>query len=530
MSARGDGFGFTEPRQSKQRLGPYPIRGEFGGSAPDALYTSNRECAWNRWRRGLELATANASFAAFEYPFRYEIPVPSGVPTTGGNAPFLAGVFKGFPTRNKELGMHWAAAVLAGSLRFDNLQDQNDVPLSIASVTDSGNFWRVQLAGTYDQSNPLPPPLFVPIPGPAPDLTPLVGDILEDRVIESGGIPVTSETINPNTGTRYGYTSAVLDSVEPYTGVIVLRKQGSVESTPDAVFVTPATRPPQVGRFFINGAKYCCSCQDFNRRQYYYVSTVLGKKKSPSFPRTPPSTIKPGRYEVMTTAAGQLDDRVMTSALENRVMTIVSPSGYELPTIESRDAISAGNIPSNTNRDFPGIFSDFGAVYTRGTELPEDPSLPGARAEGMVKYNDYDTLPPEAAGQPNQLIQLTDRWTPILDEFRYCKHIYAMKYTDDLFPPEPSDVPVLGTELVAWEQNLVSSTQRDQKKAFDNLTTYGLSYMDVPPFNCQSPMMMPMVQKLFNIPSDFIKMSGFTMFDRNGNAYIPSSGETPAND
>jgi hypothetical protein len=45
--------------------------------------------------------------------------------------------------------------------------------------------------------------------------------------------------------------------------------------------------------------------------------------------------------------------------------------------------------------------------------------------------------------------------------------------------------------------------------------------MDVPPYNCQSPMMMPMMQKLFNVPTQFIVMQGFTMFDKNGQPYKP---------
>ena len=35
--------------------------------------------------------------------------------------------------------------------------------------------------------------------------------------------------------------------------------------------------------------------------------------------------------------------------------------------------------------------------------------------------------------------------------------------------------------------------------------------------------------KLLNIPADFIAMRGFTMYDKNGNAYIPASGERPSN-
>lgn len=528
MAPRGNSFGFKEPRKSNSKLGPFPIVGEFGGSIPDSLYSSNKEASWNRWRRGYELATSNLSYAAFEYPFSYNIPLPSGTTQSGENPPLMAGIIRGFPTKNKELGMHWCGSVLAGSLRFDNLVDQNDVDLSIASVTESGHFWRVQLAGTWDANNPLPPPLFIETPGDQPNLTPLNGDVLEDRVLTQADIPITKETIDPNTGIRYGYTAAVLDSIEPYNGVLILRKQGSVEATFDSVLITPAQRAPQVGRFFINGSKYACSCQDFTRRQYFYVSTFLGRRKSPTFPLTKCATLKPGRYEV-TTTAGEIDERIMQKALQDRALTIVAPSGYELPYNQSVNSKDVNNIPSNTNRDFPGVFSDFGNVYTRGTDIPSDPNAPVPRSEGMVKYGDYDTIPPAAAGQPNQLIQVQDTWSHLLDEYRYCKHIYAMKYTDDLFPPEPSDFPAFTTEQVAWEQRLVDETERDQRKAFDNITTYGLSYMDVPPLNVQSPIMISMMQKMLNIPASFIKIEGFTMYDKNGNAYVPASGGRPSN-
>ena len=52
--------------------------------------------------------------------------------------------------------------------------------------------------------------------------------------------------------------------------------------------------------------------------------------------------------------------------------------------------------------------------------------------------------------------------------------------------------------------------------------------MDVPPYNCQAPMMMPMMQKLFNVPSTFVLMSGFRMYDKNGTEYNPSTGGSPA--
>ena len=52
--------------------------------------------------------------------------------------------------------------------------------------------------------------------------------------------------------------------------------------------------------------------------------------------------------------------------------------------------------------------------------------------------------------------------------------------------------------------------------------------MDIPPFNCQSPMMVTMMQKLFNIPSNFVLLQNFTMYDKTGKAYTPSQGGAPA--
>ena len=527
MPGRGDVFGFPDRNGGANRKkGPFPIKGGFGGSVPDSLYTSNTNSAWSRWRRGYELATADLASAAFEYPFTYQIPVPSGVPIVGDNPPFVAGVLKGFPTKNKELGMHWAGATLAGSLRFDNLTDRFGTPLSIANVTETDDFLNVQLAGSWDSSNPLPPPLFVPVPGPAPDLKPFNGFILEDRLVEVGGIPITKNTIDPATQTRYGYTSYLLQDLDPYNGILYLRKAGSVEATPDAVFITPARSKPTVGRFFINGTRYCCSCQDFNRRQYFFASTLLGRRKSPQFPVTPPSTLKPGRYEFMT-MAGEIMDAAMTKGFENRQMAIVSPTGYALPGVESFGAPHPDNDPFNTNRDLPGVFSDFGGIYTRNVANPGDPALTGSKAESMPQYKDYDSIPPATRGGPRQMIQINDYWTPILDELRYCKHIYAMKFQDDIYPTEPSDPPVFGEDMVEWEINLVNETQKNQKKAIEDLLVYGLSVMDVPPMNIQAPMMMPMMQKLFNIPSDFIRVGGFIMYDKNGNAYRPAAGERP---
>jgi hypothetical protein len=140
----------------------------------------------------------------------------------------------------------------------------------------------------------------------------------------------------------------------------------------------------------------------------------------------------------------------------------------------------------------------------------------------MPSYGDY-----KAAG--NVVTALTDTWAPLLDELRYCKHIYAMKYEEGVFPPEPSDFPVNIGSMADWEQRLVEQTEKDQVEArAANLQRRSLSTMDVPPYNCQAPMMMPMMQKLFNVPSTFIKMQGFTMIDKNGNKYVPSLDEKPS--
>jgi len=510
MSFKQDGFGRIKA-----------IESEFGGSVPDSIYTINVESAWNRWRRGYELATSEWGQAAFSMSFRYNIPLPPGVPQVGTNAPAAVGTFQGFPTSNKELGMHWAGAMAAGSLRFDNLDDGSGTLCAISAVNNTDpDFWYVTLSGAWSNANPLPPPLYVPGFGGQPALEPINGFILEDRILTPSGTPITKDTFNPATNTRYGYMSAVLVDVDPFNGVLKLKKAGSVQATPDGVLVTPSRTTPQVGRFFMTGTRYCCSCQDFNRRQYFYVSS-LGKRKSEFFPRTSVATLKPGRYEVMAMQASPHDimNAAMSNAFTDRVMEIAAPSGYEL-TLGTNQV--TGLVPHdgrNTNRDFPGVFRSFGDQWTRGTP---DPSIPGAKADGMPLFNDYKT-----DGQ--KITSLTDFWTPMLDEKRYCKHIYAMKYMDNLFPPEPSDFPIGAKSMAEWEQELVRRSEKEQQKAFDNLTRYGLAYTDIPPFNCQSPMMMPMVQQLLNIPTDFIKMEGFTMFDKNGTAYTPASGERPAN-
>jgi hypothetical protein len=247
------------------------------------------------------------------------------------------------------------------------------------------------------------------------------------------------------------------------------------------------------------------------------MSTLSDKGNKKLFPRTSIASIKPGRFEIVTNVDnGRVNNDAMTSAQTNRRMDVVAPSAqYTVPP--------QTNVPSSVNpkasRDNPGVFREFGATYRRSTT---DPSIPGAKAEGMPIYDDYTS-------QNGQITSITDFWTPLLDEMRYCKHIYAMKFLEGSFPPEPSDFPVEEGSMAAWEQKLVDDTENEQKeaRAFE-MTRKSLQIMDVPPYNCQSPMMLPMMQKLFNIPGNFVLMQGFTMYDKNGSPYKPFNNEMPA--
>ena len=51
--------------------------------------------------------------------------------------------------------------------------------------------------------------------------------------------------------------------------------------------------------------------------------------------------------------------------------------------------------------------------------------------------------------------------------------------------------------------------------------------MDTPPFNLQSPRMTPMIQRLINIPQDFIDLQNFSMVDKDGSTYNIASGQVP---
>ena len=485
-----------------------PITTEFSkGSVPDSIYSANRESAWSRWRRGYELATATFFDNGYTYPFQYQIPVPSGTPSSVVNpSPVVSGTFVGFPTKNKEMGMHWAGWRYAGSMRSDKLKDPvTNQKLFVESITEDANYWYVKLAGSWSVSNPLPPPFFVAVPGVPGGLTPLDSEILEDRVISVDGEIIDRDTINPQTQKRYGYVQAVLVATNPTTGVLTVRKSGSVQATPDKEYISSSPQPFTIGRYLITGSRFCCSCQDFTHRDFAFMRDITKPIKK-LYPRSGASSIKPGRYEE-TTLAGVLNNSAMTVASVNRQMTVYAPSGFTLPF-----DVAPSTVDRNATRDNPGVYRDFGATYTRKTP---NPAIPGTASDGMPSYQDYTS-------DQGTVTSLTDNWEPLLDELRYCKHIYALKFADNTFPPEPSDFPVGVGSMAAWEQKLVDQTENEQKEMdAANLNRFSLSQMDVPPYNCQSPMMMPMMQKLFNVPTQFIVMQGFTMFDKNGLPYTP---------
>ena len=523
MSKKGLGS-FGEFGQSKviPPAGVKPITTEFSrGSIPDSLYTVNRESAWTRWRKGYELATANFYNNDYSYPFAYAI---SGQTTSGNPTPVISGSFIGFPTNNKELGMHWAVWRYAGSLRCDKLTDPITLQkLFIETVTEDALNWYVKLAGSWSPVNPLPAPFYIPVPGQPNGLRPAITEIFEDRIIVADGDIITKDTINPATQKRYGYVQAVATNVDPFTGIVTFKKAGSIYVTPDAVFQTPSSESFTPGRFLITGSRYGCSCQDFTHRDYSFISSSAGTDKK-FFARSSASVIKPGRFE-LTKRDGVLDNSTMTPADVDRSIEVYAPENFEVDYTVTDNSFT----DLKATRDNPGVYRAFGYIYKRSTS---NIAVPGASAEGIPLYDDYssEVLSSDANSiSQDVLTSVSDNWTPLLDELRYCKHIYALKFKDRLFPPEPSDFPVKNESMANWEQKLVAKTARQQREAVAFYSSKkALALMDVPPYNSQSPMLYPVLQKLFNITTDKIAIQNFTMFDKNGQPYIPALGEKPA--
>jgi len=112
---------------------------------------------------------------------------------------------------------------------------------------------------------------------------------------------------------------------------------------------------------------------------------------------------------------------------------------------------------------------------------------------------------------------LGDYWSPLLDEMRYCKHIYALRFQEGIIIPEPSDVPIdMDEGIVRWEQRLTDENNLIRKHLEYMNSIKGLSYMDMPPTNLQSPQLIPMMQKLLNVPSTFIRLQNFALQNKEG--------------
>ena len=526
-----------KPEIKKFKLAP--VKGEFGGSVPDSLYTSNRESTWSRWRRGWELGAANGVLRPFFYNFEYNIPFTSGQDIIGGRSPIITGAIQGFASENKELGMQWCGVTRAGNLRFDNLEDQQGVRLAVSGeappdqlflgkAQDNANYWYIQLSGTFSSvtisgiSGPLPPPLFVELPD-GRQAKPINGDTLEDTILTVSGTPIDKETRDPQTGRRFGFVQAILVNVDQYQGILQIEKLGSTQSTLDAVLQTPSRIPFESGRFLQLGARYCCTCQDFTRRNYTYLSS-LGVRKRPLFFKQKAATVKPGRYEEIKLRNSFLNaaqTEIISGLVNNRLLTVIYPSGeptdFETPEVAISESGKDARDPKTLYRQQPEVFDDFGGLYRRG--FGDNPN-PNAVAEGLAIYGDY-----KQSG--DTITEITDNWTFSLDQYRYCKHIYAMRYADGVFPNEPSDFPVEIGLISEWEDRLIEKTRNEQSKSFQRLTTYGISYMDVPPYNFQSPMVFPMIQRLINIPTEFIQLQNFVMLDKDNQRYAPVSGELP---
>ena len=492
FGARGSAFGNFGSHEVPDIGEIKPITTEFStGSVPNSIVRMDREAAWSRWRRGYEIATAVGIQHALTYPFEYQVPLPVGTTPAEGNKPLILGVVQGFPTAGKEFGVHWAGCRVGSILRFDNVTDSAGTPATIASVTSDDEFWYVQLAGSWSSANPLPPPLYVPNPSGAP-IKPLLGEILEDRIITAGDPPITKDTINPATSKRYGYVQAILIDVDGPNGILKLQKNSSFEASPDNVYLTPSSRPFTVGRFFTVGTRYACTCQDFSRRSYSFMMNLDAKEKR-RFPFTRPALLKYGRSEVLTDpTTGKVNNSAMTDANQNRNLQLTYQS-----------------------IDNPGVYNDFGGRYLRNFSAAR-------RAEGPTTFADY-------TAKNNEITSYSDYWSPLLDEMRYCKHIYALRFEEGILPPEPSDLPFSTEESITeWEQNLVQETAVTNKHIERTISIRGMALMDVPPKNFQSPQMLPMMQKLLNVPASFIRLENFRMQDKTGAFYNPSAGESPA--
>lgn len=477
----GDSF-FKPTKQQKQ----------FNFDTPSSSFSSrilspnghgqyNRQSAYLRWLRGFEIDQAVNLDNPWYFPFFYEVDTgtPEDVPK-----PQIPGVFVGYPTENKELGMHWTAARLAGSIRTDNLRTTNPNGLKIEYSELTDELITVKLEGDWNEENPLPPPFYINIEGA--QQFPLVGEIFEDRILEENEELITRDSIDSITGLRYGYVSAVLSEIRPFEGILRFRRPGSVWTSPDRVLVSPSSVGFQKGRWLSVGARYVCSCQDFLGRDYAWISKLQaessrGRASGKYFPYSKARQVKISKNERVTFDGSNKEDlRAQTTISENRILDVL-------------DGV----------RDSPGVFEDFGATYTNN-------------GIGPPIFNDYKV------DSEGNVVYQSNFWTQTLDSLRFCKHIYALKFSSNDIAPEPSDYPI-GLSVADIEYAM----ERERKKTSDAYmykAEYGVAYMDIPPYNIQTTMMLPVITKLFNLPSSFIKMNSFVMQDPiTGESFKPSN-------
>jgi hypothetical protein len=473
MGRSGASFGSFGAATKASDFGFGGVRATFTTTRPlaNGHGAYNRQSSYLRWRRGYEIDSSLGIDNPFTYPFFYQFPEELYEGNDVERIPEIPGVMMGFPTSNKELGLHWTGARLAGAFRTDTMYGRDDESLSIEYVETTKEFFIVKLKGNWGSDNPLPPPLYLQTPNG--DFFPLIGETFEDRIVEEGGELITRESIDPTTGLRYSYAKAVLAAVDPFSGILRFRVAGSIFITRDFVSVTPATSNFTPGRWLSSGSKYSCSCQDHVNKDYGWTSNILkeaqtGRSGQVKFPYTKPRNLKIGQAERISSNLSSYDLRAMTEVDENRLLEF------------------------EETRDLPGVFEDFGAIFLNN-------------GVGPPTFNDYKT------NSNGDVIYKSDYWTPQLDELRYCKHIYALKFAEGDPIPEPSDYPI-GVSITELEQEMVKQKQRVSDKSIQ-LAEYGLAYMSLPPYNLQSPEVLPMVVKLFNLPSLYIRVDSMLIQD-----------------
>jgi hypothetical protein len=186
MGRSGASFGSFGAATKASDFGFGGVRATFTTTRPlaNGHGAYNRQSSYLRWRRGYELDSSLGIDNPFTYPFFYQFPEELYVNSNLERVPEIPGVMMGFPTSNKELGLHWTGARLAGAFRTDTMYGRDEESLSIEYVETTKEFFIVKLKGNWSEDNPLPPPLYLKTANG--DFFPLVGETFEDRITEEG--------------------------------------------------------------------------------------------------------------------------------------------------------------------------------------------------------------------------------------------------------------------------------------------------------------------------------------------------------